>query len=66
VVNGTEVTVHFKLKLLNVDEGEATNSDTGGTAVPHKTTISRNISAEFQEMLPDIQIHAIHKRKKKP
>ena len=38
----------------------------GGTAVPHKTTISRNISAEFQEMLPDIQIHAIHKRKKKP
>jgi len=30
VVNGTEVTVHFKLKLLNVDEGEATNSDTGG------------------------------------
>jgi hypothetical protein len=33
--------------------------------VPHKAYISRNIPAEFQEMLPEVQIYIIQKRGKK-
>jgi hypothetical protein len=58
-IKGTEVTVHSELKILNLNEGEATNSGTGRTAVPHKTTTSRNIPAEFQELLPDFQLYII-------
>ena len=65
-VEGTEATVRSELKILNLDEGEATNSGTVRTAVPHKTTASRNIPAEFQEMLPEFKLLIIQKMKKKP
>ena len=35
-VKGTERPDHSELNILNLDEVEDTNSDTGRTAVPHK------------------------------